>query len=131
MFATPGEAGTGGDVDHEPPRASVVPPLLLFKQGAAVQDSIKIYLTTISKDDVRSEDFYLHADIKAEHGRDAGVVDENVDLLLEKGFCRGPDLLPLGPVRHIVLLEYAGVLSEPLGKKGVFRRVMTGHVGTC
>ena len=126
MFATPGEARTRGDVDHESTRPSVVSALLLFKQGAPVQDSVKIYLNTRSfqlylqnsKDDVGSENvFYLHAEIKAEHGGDPGIVDQDLDLLLEKLLGRGPDLLPLGLVRHIVLLEYAGILSKPLGER--------------
>ena len=91
-----------------------------------MQDSVKIYLNTRSfqlflqnsKDDVGSENvFYLHAEIKAEHGGDPGIVDQDLDLLLEKLLGRGPDLLPLGLVRHIVLLEYAGILSKPLGER--------------
>ena len=123
MFATPREAGTGGDVDHESTRSSVMSALLLFKQGAALQDSVKVYLNKISQtfppeDDVGSENFYLHAEIKAKHWRDPGIVDENVHLLLEKLFRRGPHRLPLSLVRHIVLLKYAGVLSVPLGETG-------------
>ena len=98
-------------------------PLLLLKQGAAVNHSIKIYLRESvklflrnSEDDVGSEISYLHAEVKTQCWRDSGVVDENVDIFLEKLFRRCPDLLPLSPVSHIVLLKCAGILSKPLGR---------------
>ena len=123
MFAGPGEAGTGGEVDHESSRSSVVFPLLLLKQGAAVNHSVKIYLPKSvklflrnSEDDVVSEICYLHAEVKTQCWRDSGVVYENVDIFLEKLFRRCPDLLPLSPLSHIVLLKCAGILSKPLGR---------------
>ena len=74
VFPRPGEAGTGGEVDHQSSGPSVVSALLLFKQGAAVEHSVKVYLNE-SREDVGSESLYLHAEIKAEHGGDPGIVD--------------------------------------------------------